>query len=136
MCVCVCSFESALSIHTHTTLTHSQQHIHTTTTTDAANLGIPGRVHGGFLLYMKHLAPLIDEEMMRVKPKKVSLAGDSLGGAVANLVGVYISKKFENMMTEKVRVCVCVCVCVCLYVSINVFSLSRTHSYLSTTRWK
>lgn len=125
--------------------THSQQHIRqkirTTTTTDAANLGIPGRVHGGFLLYMKHLAPLIDEEMMRVKPKRVSLAGDSLGGAVANLAGVYISKKFENMITEKVPMCVCV-LCVCLYKNVCLSYLcfySVRYSLIFIyypTRWK
>jgi len=55
-------------------------------------VGIPGRVHSGFLRYMAALAPLLDAEMERVKPRRLSLAGDSLGGAVAVLAGAYLTK--------------------------------------------
>lgn len=63
---------------------------------------IPGRVHGGFLKYVQSLIPQVDAEMERVRPWKVSLAGDSLGGAVANLMGAYIARVYEGMLTEKV----------------------------------
>jgi hypothetical protein len=69
---------------------------------EAADARIPGRIHGGFLKYVQTLIPHIDAEMERVRPWKVSLAGDSLGGAVANLIGAYIARVHEGMLKEKV----------------------------------
>lgn len=70
---------------------------------EAEDARIAGRVHGGFLRYVRSLIPGIDAEMARVRPWKVTLAGDSLGGAVANLVAVYIARAYADMITEKVR---------------------------------
>lgn len=70
---------------------------------EAEDARLPGRVHGGFLRYVKSLIPHIDAEMTRVRPSKVSLAGDSLGGAVANLLGAYIAREYGAALKEKVR---------------------------------
>ena len=73
---------------------------------EAEDRRIPGRVHQGFLRYVESLIPAIDAEMQRVQPSKVSLAGDSLGGAVANLMATYIARGYGEMLTEKVGGCV------------------------------
>lgn len=70
----------------------------------AAAVGVPGRVHKGFLRYLEALAPLLDAEMERVAPRRVSLAGDSLGGAVAVLTGAYLTKKYGPKLERKVEV--------------------------------
>jgi hypothetical protein len=70
---------------------------------EAEATGLPGRVHGGFLRYVQALIPSIDAEMERLRPCRVSLAGDSLGGAVANLMGAYIARAYEGMIQEKAR---------------------------------
>lgn len=69
---------------------------------EAEDARIPGRIHGGFLKYVQALIPQMDAEMERVRPWKVSLAGDSLGGAVANLMGAYIARVHGGMLKEKV----------------------------------
>lgn len=100
---------------------------------EAEDARLPGRVHGGFLRYVRELIPQIDAEMQRIRPWKVwlrilcsgrcfsymvsspvncnfgcqhpqvSLAGDSLGGAVANLIGAYIAREYGDTLSEKVR---------------------------------
>jgi predicted lipase len=57
-----------------------------------AAIGIPGRVHQGFLEYLIAMAPLLDAEVERIKPRRISLAGDSVGGAVSVITGAYLAR--------------------------------------------
>ena len=68
----------------------------------AAAAGLAGRVHVGFMQYVVSMASQIDAEVMRVRPRKVTVVGDSLGGGVAVLAGLYIAQKFQPILAENV----------------------------------
>ncbi|EWM27768.1 lipase-like protein [Nannochloropsis gaditana] len=70
----------------------------------AAAIGIPGRVHQGFLEYLIAIAPLLDAEVERIKPRRISLAGDSVGGAVSVITGAYLARKYASGLDSKVEV--------------------------------
>ena len=53
---------------------------------------VEGRAHNGFLTKAIEIRNDIDQLIYAKKPKRVSICGQSLGGAIANILGFYIAK--------------------------------------------
>jgi hypothetical protein len=48
------------------------------------------------------LFPGLDEEMERLKPKAVTMAGMSLGGSLSQIMAMYVARKYGHTLDRKV----------------------------------
>ena len=52
--------------------------------------GFPGQIHGGMWSFVKTLIPQFYNDVIRIRPTKITISGHSLGSQIAALLGGYI----------------------------------------------
>lgn len=69
---------------------------------DGANRTFPGNVHSGFYSIYTQLGEPIREEVARQRPARITVAGHSLGGSVAALLGYSLAARYPNVPIDLV----------------------------------